>query len=57
MNLLLLIVLIAVLGALTIIGLVIYLVRKSTRNTPNLKKDLDAEEVDEITSTWNLLNH
>jgi len=56
--LLVLLVLLAVPAALICIALAIYLARrKMNGNKPALTKDLDPSQVDEITSTWNLLNH
>ena len=43
----------AVLGALALIGLAVY--RSRTKRSPAPKQDLDAEQVNEITST-NILN-
>lgn len=58
MSILLVIGLIAVIGALAVIGLVVYLIRTKTNgNKPGSTKDLTPEQADEISSTWNLLNH
>ncbi|RPI23092.1 MAG: hypothetical protein EHM70_22970 [Chloroflexota bacterium] len=61
-NLLVLIVLLvfalAVLGALIVIGLAIYISRTKTNGSqPAVKKELTEEQAEEITATWNLLNH
>jgi hypothetical protein len=51
-------ILLAVLVAAAIIGIVIYLNRrKKNSDNPAPGEDLTAEQADEVTSTWNLLNH
>ncbi len=52
------IVLLAVLGALVVIGLSVY--RSQMKKRQSIKapgQALDEEQAAEITSTWNLLNH
>jgi hypothetical protein len=56
--LLLLLVILAVPAALICIALGIYLARrKMNGNKPTPTQDLSPSQADEITSTWNLLNH
>ena len=45
---------IAVLVGLAAAGLIVYLVRKNRRAAP--PQDLTAEQADEVTSTWHILN-
>jgi hypothetical protein len=50
--------LLAVLGSLIVIGLAVKRARiNQNRKQPDPAKDLDQEQVDEITSTYHLLNH
>jgi hypothetical protein len=52
------VVLIAILGALMLIGLVVYRSRKNQiGKSSNLTQELNPEQAVEITSTSNLLNH
>jgi len=56
--LLILVVLLAVPILLLILALAVHLLRKKMNgNKPVLTQDLDSAQVDEITSTYTLLNH
>lgn len=51
-------ILLALVGALIIIGLAFYRARtKANGNQPGPAENLDAQQADEITATWTLLNH
>jgi len=52
------VVLLAVLGALILIGLAVYGSRNNQGgNTPSATNQLTPDQAVEITSTWNMLNH
>ena len=52
------IVLVAILGALILIGLAIYRSRKNKMDKPsNPTHELTPDQAVEITSTWNMMNH
>jgi hypothetical protein len=52
------VVLLAVLGALILIGLAVYGSRNNQMwNTPSAANQLTPDQAVEITSTWNILNH
>ncbi|RPI80795.1 MAG: hypothetical protein EHM41_21985 [Chloroflexi bacterium] len=52
------VILLALLGALFVIGLAIYRARtKANGKQPGKMDEVNAQQADEITATWTLLNH